>query len=169
MAERELWDAYTRDGVRTGETLVRGERVPEGRYHLVCETAVRHENGNFLLMRRDLEKDAYPGWLECTAGGSALQGEDALTCIRRELYEETGLRVEDFIPLATIVNDVDRCLYCEFLCCTAADPDSIRLQQGETIAYCWVPPEELRRLYEAGDLIPPHNDLVRNVLEKVDS
>ena len=26
----ELWDAYNRDGVKTGEILVRGEPIPEG-------------------------------------------------------------------------------------------------------------------------------------------
>ena len=30
----ELWDAYYRDGTLANRTLVRGELVPEGLYHL---------------------------------------------------------------------------------------------------------------------------------------
>ena len=164
MAEGERWDAYTRDKQPTGETLIRGKAIPEGRYHLVCEVAVQHENGDFLLMKRDPDKAAFPGWLECTAGGCALQGEDEFACIRRELFEETGLREDRFELVGTIVNDAARCLYFEFFCRTGADPASIRLQQGETVAWRWVSREELGRLYEAGDLIPVHNDLVRRVL-----
>lgn len=39
----ELWDAYTRDGQPTGDLLVRGEKIPQGLYHIVCEVLVRHE------------------------------------------------------------------------------------------------------------------------------
>ena len=81
----ELWDAYDRQGNKTGETLVRGEPIPPGRYHLVSCVVVRHRDGDFLLMRRSPEKEVYPNVLEIGAGGSALQGESALDCARREL------------------------------------------------------------------------------------
>ena len=32
----ELWDAYNEKGERVPGTLVRGEPVPKGLYHLVC-------------------------------------------------------------------------------------------------------------------------------------
>ena len=53
----ELWDAYD-DRLRPieGVTLVRGEPVPEGMFHLVCEVAVRRREGNWLLMKRAPEK-----------------------------------------------------------------------------------------------------------------
>lgn len=49
----EVWDAYTRDEVRTGEKLVRGAPIPDGVYHLVSEILVCHVDGDFLLMQRD--------------------------------------------------------------------------------------------------------------------
>ena len=53
----ELWDAYDiglnkLDGV----TLVRGEKLPDGVFHLVCEVAVKHKDGQYLLMQRDFKK-----------------------------------------------------------------------------------------------------------------
>lgn len=41
----EIWDAYDRQGAKTGTDLVRGERIGEGLYHLVCEIVVRHAEG----------------------------------------------------------------------------------------------------------------------------
>ena len=31
----ELWDAYSKDEELVGSTLVRGEEIPQGLYHLV--------------------------------------------------------------------------------------------------------------------------------------
>ena len=90
----EIWDGHNIDGSLAGVDLVRGEKIPDGLYHLVCEVLVQHTDGDFLLMKRDLNKPINPGKYEATAGGSALKGEDGLTCIKRELYEETGIAVE---------------------------------------------------------------------------
>ena len=74
----ELWDAYDCEGHLTGETLVRGEPIPEGRYHLVCGVLVRHVDGDYLLMKRDLSKSAYPGYYEASLGGAVQKGETLL-------------------------------------------------------------------------------------------
>jgi len=42
----EIWDAYTREGKPTGKTLVRGEAISDGLYHMVCEVLVRHKDGD---------------------------------------------------------------------------------------------------------------------------
>lgn len=70
----ELWDAYREDGTFAGCNLVRGEVIPEGLFHLVSEVIVRHEDGMFLLMQRDLIKPNFPGLYEASAGGSAVVG-----------------------------------------------------------------------------------------------
>ena len=58
----ELWDAYDRDFKKIqGVTLVRGEVIPEGFFHLVCEIIVRHIDGSYLIMQRDKKSI----WAEC--------------------------------------------------------------------------------------------------------
>ena len=37
-------------------TLVRGENIPDGMYHLVGEIIVKHKDGTYLLMQRDYKK-----------------------------------------------------------------------------------------------------------------
>ena len=79
----EMWDAYDKDFRQVpGVTLVRGEKIPAGLYHLVCDVLVRHADGSYLLMQRDRRK-SYGGMWEATAGGSALRGETPAACAAR--------------------------------------------------------------------------------------
>ncbi len=48
----ELWDAYDKDFRKIqGITLIRGEAIPEGTFHLVCDVIVRHTDGSYVLMQ----------------------------------------------------------------------------------------------------------------------
>lgn len=136
----ELWDAYTKDGKLTDQVLVRDEPVPEGLYHLTCEVLVRHTDGKYLCMKRASTKRMYPGYYETTSGGSALQGENPLQCIRRELREETGIDCEEFEQVGKYISRDT--IYYEFACTVDCDKDSIVLQEGETEGYKWMTGEE---------------------------
>lgn len=137
----ELWDAYDRNLNKIKDmNLIRGERIPEGIFHLVCDIIVKHTDESYLLMQRDSRKH-FGGMWEATAGGSALQNETPLECAVRELREETGIVSEDLIEVGRVTtNDT---VYVEFLCVTNCDKGSIVLQDGETIAYKWVSRNEL--------------------------
>ena len=146
----ERWDAYDENFRRMeGVSLVRGEPIPAGAYHLVCEVLVRHIDGSCLLMQRDPRKH-YGGLWEATAGGSALRGEPPLDCARRELREETGIRAEELQELGRVRSANTH--YVEFLCVTDWPKDGVTLQEGETVAYRWVSRTELLSL-RSGELV----------------
>ena len=139
----ELWDAYDSSFSKIENvTLVRGEPIPKGMFHLVCDILVKHTDGTFLLMKRDPRKH-FGGMWEATAGGSALTGEDPLVCASRELKEETGILSADLTEVGREVNSTNHSIYVEFLCITDWDKDKISLQEGETVDYKWVSKEEL--------------------------
>ena len=152
----ELWDAYTLNGVKTGGVLVRGQKMWPGIYHLVCEVLVRHVDGSFLCMIRSREKPNYPLYPECTAGGSALLGEDPLTCIRRELREETGIEWKEFEDVGRFVQDWCSTIYHSFVCTVDWPKDAITLQEGETESYQWLSEEEFVELLNSDRMIPGH-------------
>lgn len=134
----ELWDAYDKTWNKIeGLTLVRDEAIPDGICHLVCDVAVKHRDGSYLLMQRDLNKH-YGGMWELSAGGSALKGESAFDCALRELREETGITASNLEEIGRVVQDAKHCLYVEYLCVTDCSKDAIVLQEGETIDYRWV-------------------------------
>ena len=142
----EKWDAY--DGQLNkidGLTLIRGEEIPDGIFHLCCEIIVKHNDGTYLLMQRDKRKHLGGMW-EATAGGSALQGEDPLTCAIRELREETGISDDKLMEIGRVLHYGHQTYYVEYLCNTDVGKESIILQDGETSAYKWVTCEELRKM-----------------------
>ena len=144
----ELWDAYDADFHRIeGKTLIRGEPVPEGLFHLVCDVLVKHTDGTFLLMQRTSGKH-FGGMWEATAGGSALAGETPLECASRELREETGILSSNLTEVGRVVSEERRFLYVEFLCVTDWEKDRVALQEGETSDFRWVSREELLHMHE---------------------
>jgi ADP-ribose pyrophosphatase YjhB (NUDIX family) len=142
----EFWDAYDRDFNKIENvTLVRGEPIPDGMYHLVCDIVVKHTDGTYLLMQRDLQK-TFGGRWELTAGGSALIGETPLEGAMRELREETGIASSDFKELRRVVNDQRHFVCVVYFCLTDCDKNSVTLQEGETIDYKWVTKEEILKM-----------------------
>lgn len=121
----ELWDAYDAHlNIIGDQTLVRGEKIPKGVYHLVSEIIVRHQEGMYLLTQRD-ERKNFGGMWEATAGGSALQGENPLECVKRELREEIGILTDDFIEVGCVLHQKYQTYYVNYLCYTDVDKDSI--------------------------------------------
>ena len=134
----EIWDAYDSQFNKIENVkLVRGKAVPDGMYHLVCEIIVKHNDGTYLLMQRDLKKHLGGMW-ELTAGGSALTDETPTECAVRELREETGIEACNLQEIGRIAHDGHHSLYVEYLCVTDCDKDTIVLQEGETVNYKWV-------------------------------
>lgn len=159
----EIWDAYDEKMNRINAvSLVRGEPIPDGCFHLVSEIIVKHNDGSYLLMQRDKRKLSGGMW-EATAGGSALQGESPFACAVRELYEETGIIAEDMTEIGRVLHHRHKTIYVEYLCTTDINKNSIRLQDGETSAYKWVTGNELRKMSK-GELV---SQRVRNFIEEL--
>lgn len=144
----ELWDAYDNKFNKiNGMVLERGTPLPKGIYHMVCDIAVKHIDGTYLLMQRDWKKH-FGGMWELTAGGSALQGENPLECAIRELKEETGIETTNLVELERIVHEGHQSLYVEFLHIADCKKDIVTLQKDETIAYKWITREEILDMQE---------------------
>ena len=158
----EIWDGYNIDGSLAGVDLVRGKKIPDGLYHLVCEVLVQHTDGDFLLMKRDLNKPVNPGKYEATAGGSALKGEDGLTCIKRELYEETGIKAEEFDYMGSAVHG--KCIFEYFYTKTDCAKDCVILQENETIAYKWISEQEFADFVNSDNIIRSQREEYREFL-----
>ena len=163
----ELWDAYTRNGVKTGGVLVRGQRMWPGIYHLVCEVLVRHIDGSYLCMIRSRQKPNYPLYPECTAGGSALLGESPLDCIRRELREETGIEWDDFEEVNVTVRECYATIFHSYICTVDWPKDAITMQEGETEGYQWLTEEEFIELLNSGRMIPGQPERMESWFRKM--
>ena len=144
----ERLDIYDENRQLTGKNRLRGEKRQPGEYGLVVCVWVYDGRGNLLLTRRAPEK-SFPGTWE-NSGGAAQAGEDSLTAIRRELWEETGILAErsDFEYLSY---SKDNSNFYDHYCLLRDVPlDQIKLLPGETDAVQWASFETMHKLIREG-------------------
>ena len=89
----ELWDLYTENRVKTGETHVRGNPLPKDRYNLVVNVWIKNLEGKYLISKRAKTKLRNPLKFE-TVGGAVLKGENSLQAALRETKEEVGIDLD---------------------------------------------------------------------------
>jgi 8-oxo-dGTP pyrophosphatase MutT (NUDIX family) len=129
-------DIYDENRRLTGRVRRRGTPRKPDEYGLVVCVWVHDGHGNLLLTRRAKGKSFAGTWEN--SGGAAKAGEDSLTAIVRELYEETGIRAEkeEFEFLGT---DRDRNNFYDHYCLkNQTSLDQIVLLPGETDGAKWV-------------------------------
>lgn len=165
----ELWDAYDRNENKLDFDLVRGEPIPVGAYHLVCDTVVRHTDGDYLIMQRDLNKTAYPGFYQIGAGGSVLKGESPIEGALRELAEESGIiaTAKDLTQIHLYICNESQSIYYKYLCITDCPKDSVTLQEGETIDYKWLSKEEFLAFMESDKAIDVQRMRLQGFLDSI--
>ena len=165
----EIWDLYDGEGNRTGETWERSRagEIPEGRYHIVCDVLIRHRDGSFLLMKRDPEKDGYPGCWEAGAGGAALAGEGPEEAARREMLEETGLVPETLDLIGVTRRSSSRSILYAYVASVACGRDDVRLQKGETVDHRWMARGPFLAAMREEELLAVQYERFRPYLERI--
>lgn len=82
----EIWDLYTKDRIKTEETMVRGEKITKGFYRLVVHVCIFNSQGEMLIQQRQLFKSSWPNMWDVTVGGSAISGDTSQSAAEREVY-----------------------------------------------------------------------------------
>lgn len=143
----EYNDIYDIDRNLTGRTHRRGTPWRKGEYGMVVCVWVYDGKGKVLLTRRAPEKTAAGTWEN--SGGAAKAGEDSLTAIVRELYEETGIQAspEEFELLDACT---DRGTHYDHYC-LLRDSSKVKvvLQPGETDGAQWVTFEQVHEMIKS--------------------
>jgi len=88
----EVWNLYNLAGEKLEQTLIRGQKIPKGMYHMVVHIMIKNSNGEYLIQKRSDSKESLPSIWAFT-GGSAVLGEVSEEAAIRELGEETGIHL----------------------------------------------------------------------------
>ena len=97
----EKWDLLDAEGNPTGRTIVRGEPLLPGMYHLVEHIWIVDSKGRLLIQQRNPDLKLMPGvW--AANSGSAQAGEESEDAARRELKEELGITDTKIIHVGTL-------------------------------------------------------------------
>ncbi len=90
----EVWDLYNENYELTGESVTRGNPIPENRYHLVIHFWLINSKGEHLIQKRSPLVTSGSGKWAIT-GGSAQAGESSRDAVIREINEEIGYIVDN--------------------------------------------------------------------------
>jgi 8-oxo-dGTP pyrophosphatase MutT (NUDIX family) len=151
----ELWDAYDKDRNVTGKTLIRGEEIPDGLYHLVVHIWIKNKDNLFLISRRSPDRKSYPLKLEC-AGGSVLKGETSLDGAIRETLEEVGIDLTD-IPGKCIFSKTRHPFHDIMDVWLFEYNGEVDLAKATTKEVCevkWMNYDEIKECFDSGELVP---------------
>ena len=145
----EIWDAYYADRTLANKTLIRGQKIPLGLFHIIVETLVQHKDGTYLVMQRDDNKSSNPGLYEGSAGGSVLSGETVAEGAIREVKEETGLNAKSVSPIYEFIYEEEGAITLGFVTIVDCEKECIKYQKGETIAHKWLTLDELKMFVDS--------------------
>ncbi len=150
----ELWDVYTKERVKTGKYHVRGEKMPQGDYHLAIHVCIINNKNEMLIQRRQPFKDGWPNMWDLTVGGSAVAGDTSSQAAERELFEELGLKIDlsDAVPDFTITFPAGFDDF--YIVRREVEISELTLQQEEVQAVKWAGKEEILRMQEEGTFVP---------------
>lgn len=150
----ELFDLYDAARRPTGETIVRGTPVPEGRYRLVIHVCIFNSKGEMLIQQRQSFKSGWPNLWDLTLGGCVTMGESSQQAARRELSEELGLDA-DFSHTAPAFSVTFHGGFDDYyLLQRDVEVSSLRLQYEEVQGAKWATQEEVFAMLDSGEFIP---------------
>lgn len=159
----EIWDILDGEGKKTGKTIIRGQELKDGDYHLVVHIWILNDKGEFLIQRRAEHLRLLPG-LWAATGGSAVAGEDGKTAAIREVKEELGIDVdtENMIKLKTMKR---RNNFAEiWLVKQNILLRDVHLQAEEVSGAKWVTKEELENMIKSGGFHNYGEDYFKDIL-----
>lgn len=150
----EIWDLYNEKRELTGREHVRGEKIPEGYYHLVVHVWIRNSRGEYLISRRSANRPTFPLMWECV-GGSVVKGEDSLAGALREAEEEVGVKLCPKLGRIRFTRTRPECgdIMDVWLFQYDGPIDLGLATTDEVCEVAWMTAEQVKALYNTGKLV----------------
>lgn len=156
----EILDMYDENRIPQGRTVERGGQFPPGGLHAVVHVCIFDRKGRMLIQQRHVQKAAWPGKWDLSAGGCVLAGETSREAAVRETMEELGFDPDlDGVRPALTVN-FSRGFDDLYLVEREMDLDGLRLQPDEVMAARWADKAEVLRMIGDGEFVPYRTSLI---------
>lgn len=148
----EIWDLYDIDRNKIGKTHERGMEMPKGCFHLVVRAWVKNDKDEILLSKRHPNKP-FGGYWENT-GGSAIQGENSIQAVLREVSEEIGLQLDSeegklILQQTKNVSHQDIWLFRSNVAI-----EELSFQEDEVVDAMWVNKDKYDEMQNKGLIVP---------------
>lgn len=145
MEEIEKRDLYDENRNLIGETIFKGEEIPEGKYIVVVLVFIQNSEGKFLIQKRSERKNGK----YATTGGHPKSGENSIQGIITEVKEEIGLDIkpEDLQLYYGGKSEIEKVFWDDYYVkIDVPDIDKLKLQEEEVSSVHWFSIEEIKDL-----------------------
>lgn len=156
----EILDLYDINRIPTGETVIRGDKIPKNRYRLAVHVCIFNKSGQMLIQHRQPFKSGWSNMWDITVGGSAVSGETSQAAAEREVLEEIGYKIDlsNIRPIFTknFLTGFDDIYLLE----RELDINTLKLQYEEVKEVKWATLDEIKSMLESGEFIPYHKSFI---------
>lgn len=160
----EIWDILDKEGNKTGKTMQKGEKLPEGFYHQGADVWILNSENKILMQKRAPLKRSPNVW--AMTGGSVIQGETSLQTIERETKEELGISLDmDKVQMVKRFHTEEVWLD-TYLVRQDIDLKDIVMQETEVSDVKWMTYEEVEALFQEKQLLENRWEQVRELIKK---
>lgn len=142
MEKRDLYDI---NRIRTGETILKGEKTPDGSYIVVVLVFIQNSDGKFLIQKRSERKNGK----FATTGGHPKSGESSIDGIISEVREEIGLEIseKDLQLYFAGRSDSEKVFWDDYyIKLDVPNIEQLQLQEEEVASVCWLSIDEINNL-----------------------
>jgi 8-oxo-dGTP pyrophosphatase MutT (NUDIX family) len=151
----EKRDLYDENRELTGETVYKGEPIPEGKYIIVVLVYIQNSEGKFLIQKRSKLKDGK----YATTGGHVKSGETSVEGILSEVREELGLELNpDDLVLYYGNHSAEQQVFWDdyYIKLDIDDISKLKLQEEEVESVKWATAEEMKQMMKDGEFLRNH-------------
>lgn len=160
----EIWDILDGDGKPTGKTMIKGENIPEGQYHLGADIWIINSENKILIQKRSSQKVLSPNVWAMT-GGSVIKGESSRQTIERETMEELGIKLNtEKAQLLKRIKSDDVWIDTYFIK-QDIDLRKIKMQEDEVCDIKWATYDEIEQIFQEGKFMRNRWEFVRDIIK----
>ena len=152
MEKRDLYDEKRN---LTGQTIFKGEEIPDGYYIVVVLVYIQNSDGKFLIQKRSERKNGK----FATTGGHPKSGENSIEGIITEVKEEIGLELkkEDLQLYYGGRSDTEKVFWDDYyIKLDVENIQKLKLQESEVESVHWFSKEEIYQLMNEGKFFKNH-------------
>ncbi len=160
----EYLDLYDENGNITGETMLRGDKVPKGRHFNVVVCYIRNSEGKFLIQKTSKEK----GGKYSSTGGHVKAGQTLVEGMITEIKEEIGIDIiEDELKYITKYLKNNEVAFNLYYIEKDIQIKECKLQKEEVESVEWLTIEEIRDIIKKDEFYPTHALLLDKIIENI--
>lgn len=160
MEKRDLYDINRN---LTGETIYKGDSIPDGKFILVVLSFIQNSKGEFLIQKRSVQK----GGKYASTGGHAKTGETSIQAMMTEINEELALNAnEDELHLVySGREDEDKIFFDLYYMKKDFSTNSLILQKEEVESVKWMTVDEIKQLISTNEFLDSNVDEFYKILD----